>query len=251
MWTRQQLVDDLKDIGTPTGTVVLVHACLEAIGPIEGGAETLVAAFQEVLGSEGTLLVPAFGLNAEVPTGSSEFAVTVRRQPGAAQSDHPAFSFAAIGKDAEALTAHVPFHYPFGSDGSLARLHRRNGWILLIGIGHIGNLSLHLAEIWANVPYIHRSAQITTASGEETTMLGSPECSAGFAKIEPLLRQSRILRRGTIGNAASQLMRQQQAVSMAVAMLQGSPSALLCDDATCRSCTLAYRMTGEQVGEPM
>lgn len=267
MWTQRQLVDDLKEIGLPLGTVVLVHASMEAIGPIEGSAETLVAAFQETLGAEGTLLVPTFGLNSEIPAESDQlpvfdptgipavtcgrtgFVEAVRRQPGALRSDHPAFSFVAVGADAEALTSHVPFHYPFGSEGSLARLHQCNGWILLIGVGQTENLSLRLAEIWANVPYIHRSALIRTASGEKTTMLGSPECSAGFVKIEPLLRQSRILRRGYIGNAASQLMRQQQTVSMAVAMLQGSPSALLCDEAACRSCTLARRMTAEQVIE--
>ena len=75
--------------------------------------------------------------------------------------------------------------------------------------------------------------------------------AARFAKIEPLLRQSRILRRGYIGNAESQLMRQQQTVSMAVAMLQGNPSALLCETRTCRACTLARRMTSEQVVEPI
>ena len=243
MWTQQQLVDDLTDIGLPAGSAVLVHASLNAVGPMEGGTETLVAAFREVLGAAGTLLVPAFGTDG--------FAESVCRQPDAMRSERPILAFVALGADAEALTSRVPFHYPLGSEGPLARLHQRNGWILLIGAGHTRNASLHLAEIWANVPYVHRTALVKTAGGAETAMMGSPDCSAGFAKIEPLLRQSRILRRGYIGNAESQLMRQQQTVSMAAAMLQGSPSALLCEAESCRACTAARRMTGEQVVEPI
>jgi aminoglycoside 3-N-acetyltransferase len=283
MWTLKQLVEDLKEIGLPARSAVLVHASLEAIGPIEGGAETLLAAFRAVLGPEGTLLIPTFAsaravvpdpnvlpeperpfgsvgdilpqakpnVMADSPHASAGFAAAVRDQPDAFHSDHPAFSFAAIGKEAEALTADVPMHYPLGSDGPLARLHQRNGWILLIGVGHAANSSLHLAEIWANTPYIHRTMPITTANGVETTMLGSPDCSRGFTKIESLLRQSRILRRAYIGNAESQLMRQQQTVSMAVAMLQGNPAVLLCDDESCRACIVARRMTAEQVVEPI
>jgi aminoglycoside 3-N-acetyltransferase len=278
MWTQRQLAEDLKEIGLPSGSLVLAHVALETIGPIDGGPETLVAAFRETLGPAGTLLVPTFGPDPEerpvqqslsggempyddthdgTPPRCSAFALsssygidgfadTVSRQFGAFRSSHTTFSFTALGAEAEALTSHVPFHYPLGSEGPLARLHARNGWILLIGLGHSANLSLHLAEIWANVPYVHRSVPMLTGSGEETAMLGNPECSAGFVKIEPLLRQSRILRRGYIGNAESQLMRQQQTVSMAVAMLQGSPAALLCDDETCRSCLLARRLTAEQ-----
>lgn len=280
MWTQQQLVEDLREIGLASGNLVLVHASLGAIGPIEGGPETLVAAFQEVLGSTGTLLVPNFtfpdegGSEATSPTEealeegaalplydptrppspaywTSGFGETVRYSPGAVRSDHPTYAFAALGAEAEALTAGVPFHYPLGSDGPLARLHQRNGWILLIGVGHVLNLSLHLAEIWANVPYIHRSSPVRNSAGTEIAMLGSPDCSAGFARIEPVLRQSRISRRGYIGNAESQLMRQQQTVSMAIAMLQGSPAALLCEDENCRPCVLARRMAADQVVEPI
>lgn len=246
MWTQRQLTANLRDIGLPCGSVVLVHVAPVAVGPIAGGIETLLNAFRDVLGDGGTLLVPAFGVPAE-----DSFEAVVLRQPDVRRSEHPVFSFAAVGAEAEALTSHVPFHYPLGSEGPLARLHQRNGWILLIGVDQQQNTSLHLAEIWANMPYVHRSRTIPTDNGEGTTMAGNPECSAGFAKIELLLRQSRILRRGGIGSAESRLMRQQQTVSMAVAMLQGSPSALLCDAEGCLACAAARRMTAEQIVEPI
>jgi len=56
----------------------------------------------------------------------------------------------------------------------------------------------------------------------------------------------RATRRGYVGNAPSQLMRQRQAISMAVAMLQGDAASLLCDDPACAVCNIARKFTAEQ-----
>jgi hypothetical protein len=74
---------------------------------------------------------------------------------------------------------------------------------------------------------------------------GSPECSRGFGRIEPVLRQSRNLREGYIGNAHSQLLSQPALVSMGIALLQGERSFLLCDRPTCRACALARKLNAE------
>src|SRR5689334_6560923 len=60
MWTEEQLVEGLRGLGLYEGANVVAHVSMRAIGPIEGGAETLPAAFRRVLGAEGTLLVPTF-----------------------------------------------------------------------------------------------------------------------------------------------------------------------------------------------
>lgn len=278
MWSVAQLIEDLQDLGLPSGGHVLVHTSLRAIGQIDGGAQGLVDAFRTVLGKEGTLMVPTFTGRVgdpaerhhppETPEALARarhatpvfdphrmpaevhsvgiFPEVVRRQPDACRSNHPTVSFAAIGGKAEVLTQNAPFHYPLGSESALARLHRLDGWVLLLGVGHDVNSSLHLAEIWADVPYIHRNARIKTGPDTWTTMQGSPECSEGFVKIEMVLRQSRLLRRGYVGNAQSQLMRQRELISMAVAMLQGSADSLLCDNPACPYCTLARRLTANQ-----
>ena len=77
-------------------------------------------------------------------------------------------------------------------------------------------------------------------------MEGSPECSAGFTKIESILRQARILKSGYVGNAESQTMRVQFVVSMAREMLIAQPDSLLCDDPNCEPCTHARKMTRAQ-----
>ena len=152
----------------------------------------------------------------------------------------------AVGANAQVLTANVPFHYPLGSNSPLARLFQLNGGVLLLGAGQEENASLHLAEVWANVPYGRRLAQVLSEDNGLQEMEGSPGCSAGFPKIERVLRQARILREGYIGNARSQFMRAQHAVSLAAEMLRGSPESLLCNNPACEACTLARRFTADQ-----
>ncbi len=53
------LADDLRRLGLPLGAVVLVHTALRALGPVVGGAETLLEALQTVIGESGTIMVPA------------------------------------------------------------------------------------------------------------------------------------------------------------------------------------------------
>ncbi len=279
MWTQEQLVEDLREIGLGAGANVLAHVSLRAVGEIEGGAETLVSAFRQILGEEGTLLVPAFHFDHVDPAGwpnppatpedlermrtlvpvpdsdapasvarwTGVFAETVRTQPDAQQSAHPVLAFAAVGKNAAYLTHNAPFHFPLGSSGPLARLHQLDGYVLLIGVGHNRSSSIHLAEVWAQMPYTRRAFAIKTGPDEWATMQGSPECSEGFGKIEPLLRQCRVPHRGYIGNAPSELMRQRAVVSMAVALLQGDGSALLCSNPDCSPCARARRLTMEQI----
>ena len=277
MWTQQKIRMDLREVGVRTGMHVIVHTSLRAIGEIEGGAETLMAAFREVLGNEGTLLVPTFTFSAfdpaerESPPESLQevekeraaapvfeplttpaetdtvgvFPEIVRKQPDALRSHHPTHSFSAVGALAEVLTSGVPMNYPLGSGSPVARLHQYYGYVLLLGVTHEANTALHLAEVWADAPYIHRAAQIKTGPDKWTKMMGSPGCSEGFNRIEPVLHQARILKRGTVGNAPAQLMRVQDVVSMAVSMLKGAGNSLLCSDQTCQRCKQARKYTAE------
>jgi len=277
MWSEQSLVDDLRTLGLYEGAHVVAHTSLRAIGPIEGGAETLISAFRRVLGNAGTLLVPTFtpqftdpGESEGAPDSEEEienlrslipvfdplttpaarmavgvFPEAVRQQPDAYRSSHPVVSFAAIGALARELTVNAPFHYPLGSDGPLARLYDNNGWTLLVGVDHEANSSLHLAEIWSDAPYIHRTVRVKTGADHWVTMQGSPECSEGFYRIEPVLRQARILHRGTVGGAPAQLMRLRETVSMAIMMLKGAADSLLCDDPNCPWCHVARKHSAE------
>ncbi len=214
------------------GDAVLVHSSAGAVEMVEGGATGLIRAIASAVGREGSVMVPA----------SDSIAPAVRARRGSRFSDHPAFSFTAVGRNADFLTRHVPFHYPLGSESPLARLHQLDGGVLLIGADQSSNLALHLAEIWADMPYTRRLRLVHLGDDEWKEMTGDPGCTAGFHKIDRILRQARILKEGKIGDIPAQFMRIRPLTSMAGEMLRGNPEALLCDDPACRSCGLARKM---------
>ena len=275
MWSGEQIGDDLKELGLPAGVCVLVHASMRAVGKVTNGAAGFVEALQAVVGPDGVIMAPTFTPQFRDPdewTNPPEteeardsirsqltcfdvqstpadlprmgiLCEVLRTMPNALRSDHPTHSFAAIGSPAATLTQNAPFHLPLGTDSPLARLHNLDGWVLLVGVGHEVNSSIHLAEVWANAPFVHRAARVKTAPGTWSVMQGSPECSDGFTKIEMVLRQGRLLRRGYVGNAPCQLVKMRELVSMAIAMIQGDAESLLCDRPSCRWCTLARTFT--------
>jgi aminoglycoside 3-N-acetyltransferase len=57
--TRSELVRDLRTLGVRPGSVLMVHTRMSAIGWVVGGADVVVMALLDVLGTEGTLMAYA------------------------------------------------------------------------------------------------------------------------------------------------------------------------------------------------
>ena len=49
MYTKQDLIQCLKDMGLKSTDAIMVHSSMKAIGEVEGGADTVVDAFMEYL----------------------------------------------------------------------------------------------------------------------------------------------------------------------------------------------------------
>jgi len=91
--------------GVERDGVLLVHTSFRATRPVEGGPGGLIDALRDALGPEGTLVMPCWPGDDDVPFDPANtpaaadlgvVAETFRRLPGVVRSDHP-FSFAAIG----------------------------------------------------------------------------------------------------------------------------------------------------------
>ncbi|HTP54898.1 MAG TPA: AAC(3) family N-acetyltransferase [Thermoplasmata archaeon] len=183
--TRKSLCADLRGLGLSEGSTVLVHSSLSALGWVVGGAQTVVLALEDAIGATGTLMMPAYSLNApepsvwrhppvpeswwemirnEWPPFDREFspsrhlgtiAETFRHQPGTERSEHPNDSFCARGPKAKTLLESHSLDNGLGEGSPLARLYDLRGLVLLLGVDHSSNSSLHLAEYRAEWPDKH------------------------------------------------------------------------------------------------
>ena len=113
MLTKEMLVEALKGFHIEKDSILLVHSSLKALGPIDGGAETVIAALEETV-SEGTLVFPTFASknwehvfeewHMDRPSDVGYITEVFRKQEGSLRSDNPTHSVAARGKLAKTLT---------------------------------------------------------------------------------------------------------------------------------------------------
>ena len=180
--TRERIVKDLREIGVNEGDVLFVHSSMSKIGWIIGGVVTVINALMEAIGDEGTLMMPGESSGNGEPSHWQYPAVPeswweiIRREtppfdpkttptrwvgkipeafrsfPGVLRSQHPQVSFQAWGKHAEYLVESHPLENPLGEESPLGRFYELEGKILLLGVGHDSNTSIHLAEDKAKLP---------------------------------------------------------------------------------------------------
>ena len=181
--TRTQMSAQFRELGVTAGQTVMLHSSLKALGSwIPGGPEAVLLALLDVLGTDGTLMMPAQSSNnsdpsmwvappvpeswwavirAEMPpynpltTQTSGLGVLpeyFRSYPGTLRSNHPNLSFSAWGKHAAHLIQSQPFDAPLGDDSPLGRFVALDGMVLLLGVDHGRNTTLHLAEHHAEWP---------------------------------------------------------------------------------------------------
>lgn len=67
--TVDSLQADFTVLGVESGMVLLVHSSLSALGWVNGGAVAVIIALQNVLGSTGTLVMPAHSTGLTDPSG--------------------------------------------------------------------------------------------------------------------------------------------------------------------------------------
>lgn len=251
MLPRDAVTAQLRALGVRDGAVLLVHTAFRAVGPIDGGPVGLIEALQDAVGPGGTLVMPSWtGEDDQLfdpgATPSSPdlgvLADTFWRLPGVLRSAH-CFAFAAAGPAAARITADplpLPPHVPASPVG---RVHQLDGQIVLLGVGHDANTTLHLAELLADAPY--RVPKYCTVRGEDGRPLRvdygeNDHCCQRFALADGWLRKCALQREGPVGQAHARLVRARDVVAVAGEHLARDPLVFLhAEDARCSECDAA------------
>jgi aminoglycoside 3-N-acetyltransferase len=250
--TRDGLAADLGRLGVRPGSVLLVHSSLSGLGWVCGGAQAVVEALLDALGPDGTLVVPthtngnsepsvwqhppvpedwwpviratmpAYDPAVTPPARQLGVVVQVARSwPGARRSAHPQDSFAAVGPAAETVTAGHALDSGFGERSPLARVHDLDGDVLLLGVGHGSNTSLHLAE--HRVPNAPREPYGAAAMGPEGRYWATWEDvvadESDFEALGAAFDATGAVTVGRVGAGEARLMRQRELVAFGAAWM--------------------------------
>jgi aminoglycoside 3-N-acetyltransferase len=231
-----ELVRQLLDLGVEPGGVLIVHTAFSKVMPIEGGPVGLIDALRTALGPAGTLLMPSMSDDDDIPFDPRTAACrslgvvadSFWRLPGVLRSDNP-HGFAACGPAAPALTHAHSLDVPHGPDSPPGRVFELGGQILLLGVGHDANTSVHLAEAMAGVRYRIPKHLTLLVNGRviRHEYAETDHCCENFQKLDGWLESAGQQRRGKVGHAEARLMRARDVIATAVLRLHADETVFL------------------------
>ncbi|MCM3749208.1 AAC(3) family N-acetyltransferase [Paenibacillus pasadenensis] len=250
--TRSDIVEGLTKLGVKRGMTLLVHASLKSFNRwIPGKSQAVVEALEEAIGPEGTLVMPTHTADLSEPSYWSRppvpeawwpiiraemtpfrpdltetrmmgaIANCFFRQEGAMRSNHPQVSFAARGPLAEAVIGDHSLDHGLGERSPLARIYEHDGYVLLLGVNHDRNTSLHLAEersSWPGKKAVRQGSPMLvdgTARWVEFEDLAYDD--SDFIEIGEAFENSHpLVRLGLIGDCQARLLPQRALIDFAV-----------------------------------
>ena len=251
--TTERLIEDLSKLGVSAGDTILVHSSLSSLGWIPGAGPAVVDALMAVLTEEGTLVMPTHSgdysdpskwENPPVPDswiepiresmppfrpevtptrGMGAIAECFRCYPGVRRSRHPELSFAAWGRHRDFVVDDHAYSHALGEDSPLARVYDLDGDVLLLGVGHDSNTSLHLAEYRADwdVETVERgSSVLVDGEGQWITYEDIATDSDDFDRLGADFEANHGVRRGRVGTADATLASQRALVDFGVGWIE-------------------------------
>jgi len=208
------LSQQLRDLGIASGDILLVHCAFSRVGRIEGGPLGLIAVLQSAVGSAGTLVMPSMSDDDDHPfdvertpcLGMGIVADTFWRLSDVDRSDSP-HAFAARGPHASRITTVHPVDLPHGLDSPVGRVYELGGKVLLIGVGHDADTTIHLAESLAGVRYRRpKSAFVLEDGRPKRVEYGEIDhCCQHFNLVDGWVEEKRLQARGTVGDAQARV----------------------------------------------
>ncbi len=251
MYTKLNIMDDIRKLGIEPTDTLLIHSSMKAIGEVEGGADTILDAFMEFM-KEGLLIFPThtwaqmsdeyrvFHVASE-PSCVGLLTNLFLKRPGVIRSWHPTHSVAAFGQDAADYIAGEEFsETPCPRTGCWGKLYDRKAKILFLGCSPKKNTYLHGVEEWNQIENrltdFYRPYQIMTPEGNriDRPMRGhyNPvgDISYNYDKMMAPFLHHGIAKEGHIGDAKCYLCDAVGMAELTSSYLQREPDLFLNGD---------------------
>ena len=249
MHTKKQLKENLLSLGIAGGDCILIHSSYKSLGGVEDGTQGLFEVLMDVLGAEGTLVLPTLSYDILGLPGEVRFDVRTtpscigylpeyfrKNVKGVRRSLHATHSCAAVGKYRDVLLGnHQLDKTPVGKNSPFMKLAELGGKVLILGSHPDHNTLMHGVEETVDFkPFIdfdeQRNYHITDEKGREIIVPSYHhrfEREEGFyeqryGRIVELLDEKE-LGQGMILDAHSYLMRADAVLKKGQEMLKKDP----------------------------
>ena len=225
----------------------MVHSSLRQVGWTVGGPVTVIRALLDVLGPDGTLVMPAESPQMSDPAGWDDdrvrpewydairehlpvfdplttpttmgaIAEAFRTYPATRRSNHPLVSVCANGRHAEEITAEHSMEFCEGRGTPFEKLYVLGASTLLLGVGFNRCTSLHYAE--SLVPGRRTSvSRFPVIEEGKRVWVEKPDMASDggihFPEVGNRFVETGRLRAGRIGSARSMLFSTRELVDFA------------------------------------
>ncbi|MBQ6701383.1 MAG: AAC(3) family N-acetyltransferase [Clostridia bacterium] len=248
MITKEDIVFSLECMGIKKGDILLLHSALTAIGKVDGGAETVIDAFLETIGEEGTLVMSTLtGWFAPFDAKTSPSIVgylseAFRHRKGVLRSLHPVHSVAAYGKYAEYITKdHDKCETGCGEGTPYLKIAELGGKAMLLGVDMDRNTTMHSMEEAIDAKYlltldIPAPTYIDGYKNKKFTLKKFPPGHRDFLAMTPYLRKNDLMNEGKIGNALVKVIDVKGMFDLGKSMMEKNPLLFICENENCNSC---------------
>lgn len=165
-YSYDDIVANLKNVGIKTGDKIFIHSNLGFFGTLKDTNDPIEIctlfkkAIFEVIGKEGTLIVPTFSYSFTkneifdqnfTPSVCGIFSEFIRKDLESIRTPDPNFSIASIGPNTEFFTKNLSNH-SFDENSFWQKFLRKNGKICNFNFDS-GTTFFHYVEKKLNVPY--------------------------------------------------------------------------------------------------
>lgn len=234
-YTREKLTQDFIDLGIEKGDTLFIHSSFKSLGPVEGGARTVVSALEAAVGRDGLILMPSFSLlpsreerieawdMKKTPSTVGWLTEFFRQMSDTYRSDHYSHAVAARGKGAKAFVAdhrrregyespwdQYPWGKTYGTHSPMFRAYATDAKLLMLGVDYESSTYAHFVEV------IHWNRSLTKDRDAEYLRLQRQELGAYWDTLGRL-------KQGMVGDAVCRLFKIKDYVDTLVEEVEWNP----------------------------